>query len=113
MNINTDVIIEAAKVIGAIGTIAAVIIAFVKWLLKQDKQSTDIKELDEKHDNDVQMLEEKHDKDIKDVQEELCIVNYAILAALDALKQQGYNGGVTEARDKLEKHINKKAHGQG
>jgi hypothetical protein len=46
------------------------------------------------------------------VQEELCVVNYAVLAALDALKQQGYNGRVTEASDKLEKHINRKAHGQ-
>ena len=110
MTINTDAIIEIGKIIGAIGVIAGVIFAFVKWLLKQDKQSCDIKDLDCKHDNDVKELKEQHDKDIKDVQEELCVVNYAVLAALDALKQQGYNGGVTDARDKLEKHINNKAH---
>lgn len=101
MNIDTGVIIEASKVLGALGVIGGVIFAFVKWLLKQDRQSTDITELHVQHDNDL-----------KEVREELCVVNYAVLAALDALKQQGYNGGVTEARDKLEKHINKKAHGQ-
>lgn len=99
MTIDTGVIIEASKFIGAIGVIAGVIFAFCKWILKQDKQSTDIKELQEHHDNDL-----------KEVQEELCVVNYAVLAALDALKQQGYNGGVTDARDRLEKHINQKAH---
>jgi hypothetical protein len=99
MTINTDAIIEIGKIIGAVGVIAGVIFAFVKWLLKQDKQSCDIK-----------LLHEQHEKDLRDVQEELCIVNYAVFAALDALKQQGYNGGVTDARDKLEKHINNKAH---
>lgn len=99
MTINTEIIIEIGKIIGAVGVIAGVVFAFVKWILKQDKQSKDIK-----------MLHEQHDKDLKDVQEELCIVNYAVFAALDALKQQGYNGGVSEARDKLEKHINNKAH---
>ena len=101
MTVDTGVIIEASKIIGAVGVIAGVVFAFVKWVLKQDKQSADIKE-----------LQEHHDSDLREVQEELCVVNYAVLAALDALKQQGYNGGVTEARDRLEKHINKKAHGQ-
>ena len=99
MTINTEIIIEIGKIIGAIGVIAGVVFAFVKWILKQDKQSKDIKD-----------LRENHDEDLKDIQEELCVLNYAVLAALDALKQQGYNGGVSEARDKLEKHINNKAH---
>ena len=99
MTIDTDIIIEIGKIIGAVGVIAGVVFAFVKWILKQDKQSKDIKD-----------LRENHDEDLKDIQEELCVLNYAVLAALDALKQQGYNGGVTDARDKLEKHINNKAH---
>lgn len=99
MTINTDVIIEIGKILGAVGVIAGVVFAFVKWILKQDKQSKDIKD-----------LRNNHDEDLKDIQEELCVLNYAVLAALDALKQQGYNGGVTDARDKLEKHINNKAH---
>lgn len=99
MTINTDIIVEIGKILGAVGVIAGVVFAFVKWILKQDKQSKDIKD-----------LRNNHDEDLKDIQEELCVLNYAVLAALDALKQQGYNGGVTDARDKLEKHINNKAH---
>ena len=101
MTVNAETIIEISKVIGALGIIFGVIFGFTKWLSKQEKQSVDIEE-----------LHQQHEDDIKEVQQELCVVNYAVLAALDALKQQGYNGGVSEARDRLEKHINKKAHGQ-
>ncbi len=101
MEITVDSIILLSKLIGALGIILGVVIAFVKWLSKQEKQSEDIKE-----------LKEHHDEDLKTVQEELCVVNYAVLASLDALIQSGYNGKVTEAHDKLQKHINKKAHGQ-
>ena len=99
--ISAETIIEISKVIGALGVILGVVITFVKWLSKQEKQTEDIKE-----------LKEHHDEDLKMVQEELCVVNYAVLASLDALIQDGYNGKVTEAHDKLQKHINKKAHGQ-
>jgi predicted histidine transporter YuiF (NhaC family) len=101
MTITVDTIIQLSKVIGALGVIFGVVIAFVKWLSKQEKQTKDIKE-----------LKEHHNDDLKNVQEELCVVNYAVLASLDALIQNGYNGKVTEAHDKLQKHINKKAHGQ-
>ena len=66
----------------------------------------------EKQSEDIKELKEHHNDDLKNVQEELCVVNYAVLASLDALIQNGYNGKVTEAHDKLQKHINKKAHGQ-
>ena len=101
MEITVDTIITFSKLIGALGVIIGVIFTFVKWLEKQEKQSEDIKE-----------LKEHHNDDLKNVQEELCVVNYAVLASLDALIQNGYNGKVTEAHDKLQKHINKKAHGQ-
>ena len=35
---------------------------------------------------------------------------YGILACLKGLKEQGCNGPVTEAVNKIEKHINKAAH---
>lgn len=101
MTVTVESVIELSKLIGALGVILGVIIAFFKWLAKQEKQTSDIK-----------ALQEHHDEDLKTVQEELCVVNYAVLASLDALIQSGYNGKVTEAHDKLQKHINKKAHGQ-
>lgn len=96
-----EFIIELSKFIGALGIILGVICGFLKWLSKQEKQSVDIEKIRKQHDNDL-----------KNVQEELCVVNYAVLASLDALMQRGFSGKVAEAHDRLQKHINKKAHGQ-
>lgn len=41
-----------------------------------------------------------------------CLLTYGILACLKGLKEQGCNGPVTEAIDKIEKHVNKQAHDQ-
>ena len=51
-------------------------------------------------------------EDIKAMEDELCLLTYAVLACLKGLKEQGCNGPVTEAIGKIEKHINQKAHGQ-
>lgn len=101
MVITLESIIYLAKVIGALGVIFGVVIGVIKWLSKNESHANNIKE-----------LHKQHEDDIKDVQEELCVLNYAVLASLDALIQNGYNGKVPEAHDKLTKHINKKAHGQ-
>ncbi|MBE6680829.1 MAG: branched-chain amino acid ABC transporter permease [Ruminococcaceae bacterium] len=101
MNITVETIITLSKIIGAAGIILGVIAAFIKWLSKQEKQSLDIEK-----------LHKCHDEDLKSVQEELCVVNYAVLASLDALIQRGYGGNVAEAHGKLQKHINNKAHKQ-
>lgn len=50
------------------------------------------------------------DKVISDIQEEQAILTYGILACLKGLHEQGANGPVTEAINKLEKHLNEKAH---
>ena len=96
-----ETIIEISKLIGAFGVIFGVVIGFVRWLSKQEKQS-----------EDIEKLREHHNSDLKSVQEELCVVNYAVLASLDALMQRGYGGNVAEAHGKLQKHINSKAHRQ-
>ena len=94
-------VITISKIIGALGIIIGVFAALFRWLARQEKQSSDIEK-----------LHEMHDADLKSVQEELCIVNYAVLASLDALVQRGYGGNVAEAHVKLQKHINNKAHRQ-
>jgi len=55
--------------------------------------------------------QEEQDKIIKDIQAEQTLLTYGVLACLKGLKEQGANGPVTEAIDKIEKHINQKAHG--
>lgn len=96
---NFDAVIEISKLIGALGIIFGVVLGVIKWFAKQEKQTRDIDE-----------LKKSHDEDLRNVQEELCVVNYAVLASLDALMQRGYAGNVSEAHTKLQKHINNKAH---
>ena len=38
------------------------------------------------------------------------MICYGLLATLDGLKQLGANGNVTDAHEKLEKHLNQTAH---
>lgn len=56
--------------------------------------------------------QEKQDKIIESIQEEQTLLTYGVLACLKGLKEQGANGPVTEAIDKIEKHLNQKAHDQ-
>lgn len=90
-----------AGIVGGIATVCGLIYAFVRWILRQNKQSTDIEALRKHHEDDQNKLKE-----------ELCVITYALFAALDGLKQQGCNGAVTSAHEMLQKHINKSAHDQ-
>ena len=78
-----------------IGTFAKV----VRWMDRQKKQ-----------DGEIQALREHHDKDQNLVNAELTLLTYGVLACLKGLKEQGCNGPVTAAIDKIEKHLNMKAH---
>ena len=49
---------------------------------------------------------------ITQIKEEQTVCCYGILACLRGLKEQGCDGPVTEALDKLEKHLNMAAHDQ-
>lgn len=61
--------------------------------------------------NDLRERVERHETAIKETNEELALLTFGILACLKGLKEQGANGPVTEAIDKIEKHLNEKAHG--
>ena len=88
ITITTDTILTIAAVIGALGVIFGVIFAVYRWYLKQNKQ----------------------DEDIKSMKDEQCLLTYGVLACLKGLAEQGCDGPVHEAIDKIEKHLNKKAH---
>lgn len=91
MYIDANAIITTASVVGAVITLGGAVLTVYKWVAKQNKQ----------------------DSDIKAIKEEQCMHTYVLLAVLDGLKQQGCNGKVTEAQEKLSKHINKQAHDMG
>ena len=56
--------------------------------------------------------QQKQDEAIEEIREEQVLLTYGVLACLKGLKEQGCNGPVTDAIDRIEKYLNKKAHGQ-
>lgn len=88
MYIDQNTIITAASVISAVVVIFSAVFAVYRWYLKQNRQ----------------------DKEIERMKSEQCLLTYGVLACLKGLNEQGCNGPVTEAIDRIEKHINKQAH---
>ena len=54
--------------------------------------------------------QQTQDEDIKSLKTEQSLLTYGVLACLKGLKEQGCNGPVTEAINKIEKHLNLSAH---
>lgn len=92
-------IITAAAVFSAAMALIAAMAKAVRWMDRQNQQDTKI-----------EILREKHNADMDDMKQEQTLLVYGILACLKGLKEQGCNGPVTEAINKIEKHLNQKAH---
>ena len=90
MYVDVETIIMAGSLLTAGVVIFSSVFAVYKCYLKQNQQ----------------------DVEIERVKSEQCLLTYGILACLKGLKEQGCNGPVTEAIDKIQKHINKQAHDQ-
>ena len=90
MYIDIETINAVAKLIGAVGVIAGVFVALYKFIERDKRQS----------------------KLIKDIQGEQTLLCYGIRACLQGLVEQGCDGPVHDALDKLDKHLNKAAHGE-
>jgi len=61
---------------------------------------------------DLVKHQKTQDDDIAAIKKEQTLVVYGILACLRGLKEQGCDGEVTTAIDKIDKHLNQAAHGQ-
>lgn len=88
MYIDVDIVIKAAAVLSALGAIGGVLLWCFRFVAQQKRQ----------------------DKEIAAICEEQTIMCFGILACLKGLREQGCNGPVTEAQEKLEKYLNKQAH---
>ena len=91
--------ITAAAVIGAIVALVGYFSKVVRWFDKQKEQDKDIKE-----------IKQHHEDDMASIRKEQKLVVYGVLACLKGLKEQGCNGPVTEAINKIEKYLNEEAH---
>lgn len=62
--------------------------------------------------NDFIKRQEKQDVELAAIRSEQTLLCFGIKACLQGLAEQGCNGPVHDALDKLERHLNKAAHGQ-
>lgn len=112
MFIDIELLNAIAKIITSLGVIGATVIGVVKWYLKPKKLAEELESLKEENEKKIEELRDEHVRDIKKIEEEACLHTYGILACLKGLQEKGCNGPVTEAIDKFEKYINKRAHDQ-
>lgn len=92
-------VITVSAVVAAFLTLVGIFAKAVRWMDKQ-KQQTD----------DIEALRATHNHDMEAIKQEQTLMVYGVLACLKGLKEQGCNGPVTEAINKIEKHLNQKAH---
>ena len=88
MYISMENIHELAELLGSLAVIGGALVALYKFLERDRKQGTSI----------------------RNIQEEQTLLCYGIKACLQGLAEQGCDGPVHDALDKLEKHLNQKAH---
>lgn len=88
MYVDVNTIITAASLLTALAAVFSMVFAAYRWYLRQNEQ----------------------DKEIEKIKSEQCLLTYGILACLKGLRERGCNGPVTEAINKIEKHINQQAH---
>lgn len=112
MYVEAQTIITAGAVLTALAGFVTLGWKLFKWINHQKEQDEEIKRIDDKYDKAVKDLKTMHLKDQDNIQEEQTLVVYGLLACLKGLAAQGCNGPVSKAIGKLEKHINKKAHGK-
>lgn len=99
ITLNWQTIITAGAVVSALVVLGTWLFKLVRWVDKQKQQ-------DEK----IEALGEHHDHDIALIQDELQLHTWGVLACLKGLQELGCNGPVTEAIQRIEKELNKKAH---
>jgi len=99
MYVNASTIITFGSLVAAIGALLGVIFKVHKWYLRQEQQNEEIKG-----------LRDLHTADMRGVNEENALICYALSACLDGLQQLGCNHTVPDAKSKLDKYLNERAH---
>ena len=88
IELSAATVITAAALISGLGVIFGVVAWAIRFVDRQKAQ----------------------DKEIQAIKEEQTVLVYGVLACLKGLREQGCNGPVTKAIEKMEKHLNIEAH---
>ena len=83
VTISADGIIKLAALLAAVGAIGGLVVWCIKFVDRQKKQ----------------------DQELTAIRDEQTLICYGVLACLKGLKEQGCNGPVTAALDKMEKYL--------
>ncbi len=83
VTISADGIIKLAALLAAVGAIGGLVVWCIKFVDRQKKQ----------------------DQELAAIRHEQTLICYGVLACLKGLKEQGCNGPVTAALDKMEKYL--------
>lgn len=110
ITLSVQSIITGGAVLGALSAIIALFVKLVRWIDHQKEQDEAQAKLQTKHDKDMEDIRKEMSKHNHEIKEEQTVLTYGILACLKGLQEKGCNGPVTEAINKIEKHLNQKAH---
>ena len=91
---------------------AGAVIAAIVAILKYYNKGYDLIKHQEEQDKKIKEVKEQHEEDVKAIKTEQSLITYGVLACLKGLQEQGCDGAVTDAIDKIDKYLNKAAHGQ-
>ena len=86
--INADRLIALAELVTALGVIGGGVLWCIKFVQRSRRQH----------------------EELKAIRREQTLICYGLLACLQGLKEQGCNGPVTEAMNRIEEHLNQAAH---
>ena len=86
--ISADTLIALAELLTALGVIGGVVLWCIKFVQRSKRQH----------------------EELKAIRREQTLICYGLLACLQGLKEQGCNGPVTEAMNRIEEHLNQAAH---
>ncbi len=110
IELTPQTIITAGSLLTAVVLLVKNFASGVRWVDKQNKGLTDYEALKAKHEADMEALKVVLAKDMQGINDEQTLLTYGVLACLKGLKEQGCNGPVTKAIEKIEKYLNQKAH---
>ena len=88
VTIHANTLIKLAELLTALGVIGGVILWCIKFVQRSRRQH----------------------EELKAIRREQTLICYGLLACLQGLKEQGCNGPVTEAMNRIEEHLNQAAH---
>jgi len=95
-----------AQVIITVGAVVAALAAILKYYNK----AYDLVKKQGEQDEKIAAMKKETKEEVSSIKEEQQLLTYGVLACLKGLKEQGCDGSVTDAIDKIEKHLNAKAH---